>query len=183
MNHPTKKMDMAALQSRARDSYETGRWQRSFKVVPVLFALAALSVLSCSHHEHASVIGISLALIVLAVGFRQRGGALGRGVAPGVGYGAVASVAPFGLHMTHGCEFSALETTVCAIASFAIGCLILRKARHAGRSARGSVISAGIMAGLLSQLFCVDLGVGPMLAMASVLLAVIPGTLLTAQEA
>jgi hypothetical protein len=145
----------ALLAARARRAYETGRFGSGFSRAVLLLPLPGLAFLCCADPTRSLVTGLGL---VAAVTFcLWRGGALRRGVRPGLIAGGVPLMIPLVSQATgQMCAAGRclLDPTVCILAGLAGG-VALGVLAPRPRDAQGvPLMTASLIAGLAGSVGC-----------------------------
>src|SRR5205823_4503854 len=150
---PAMAMDELALERAARAAYERGRMRAALPALAAVVALVAVSLSGCGAPSFTLTDGAALA--ALATWLLVRGGALARGVRPGLLAGAVPFAAPLIAHaaFVHAGDPAAacgpVAAAICAGAGLASGVALgAWLARRGATLPLATLASAAVIASL-----------------------------------
>ncbi len=153
-------IDTASLRARAKRAYEVGRFREALAFAVFVVPMVVLSLLVCRQPGLTGLGGS--ALLLLAIGFRWRGGAVGRAVMPGLLAGSVPLVLPVLLRSSGHCCIGGACWSICMLGCVAGGVLAgvaVGVAAQAELERRWTFLSAAtLIAGLSGLLGCAIVG-------------------------
>jgi hypothetical protein len=160
-------IDAASLRAQAKRAYEVGRLREAAAFAVFVVPMVVLSLLVCQQ-PGLSGLGGSV-LLSLAVGFRWRGGALGRAVLPGLLAGSVPLVLPVLMRSSGHCCIGGACWSICMLGCVAGGVLAgvaVGVASRAEQEGRWAFLSAAtLIAGLSGLLGCAVVGTAGIVGM------------------
>jgi hypothetical protein len=161
--------DQAALISRARRAYETGRVAAALPTTALVAPMAALSFFCCGRREATACLATALALLVTALLWRGRD--LGRSVRAGLAAGAAPLLLPLlAMPLGHVCprEACLVFPVACVVGGVVAGVVLAASWRRAGTPRRTRALVAGFaVAALAGSLGCLIAGALGVLGMAA----------------
>lgn len=156
----------AALETRARQAYETGRWMLGLRHAAAVVPMAALSLIACGRPTATVTGAIVLAAVVVVCEWNGR--QLGRGSRIGLLAGLVPLLVPVILETSGrvcGSSLCSFYPAACLGGGVVAGALLIQWCRWRRVGAAG-MCAAGTVAGLAGTLGCLVAGLSGLLALA-----------------